>query len=118
MPRFDSIDDAVKDIRRGRMAIVIDDPTRENEGDLVIAAEKCTERAINFMALRARGLICVPMLGSRLDALKLRAMVDSTHSAGPGPGRDTAFSVSVDADRKSTRLNSSHIQKSRMPSSA
>ncbi|MDE2039438.1 MAG: bifunctional 3,4-dihydroxy-2-butanone-4-phosphate synthase/GTP cyclohydrolase II [Elusimicrobia bacterium] len=101
-PRFDSIEDAIADIRQGRMVVVIDDPDRENEGDLVIAAEKCSETAINFMAQHARGLVCVPMEGSRLDQLQLSPMVEATRSAGPGPGRDTAFSVSVDARRGTT----------------
>lgn len=100
--KFDSIPDAIREIRRGKMVIVIDDPDRENEGDLVIAAQKCTEKAINFMAQHARGLICVPMEGRRLDALKLQAMVDATNTAGPGPGRDTAFSISVDAKSGTT----------------
>ncbi len=100
--RFDSIADAIADIKRGRMVIVVDDPDRENEGDIVIAASKCDERAVNFMAQHARGLICVPMVGSRLDRLKLFPMVDATASYGPGPGRDTAFSVSVDAKRGTT----------------
>ena len=95
--RFDTIEKAIEDVRRGRMIVVIDDPARENEGDVVMAAEKCTTKAVNFMAQHARGLICVPMMGERLDALKLFPMVDTTHSWGPGPGRDTAFSVSVDA---------------------
>ena len=102
MTKFDRIADAIKDIARGKMVIVIDDPDRENEGDLVIAAEKTTEKTINFMARHARGLICAPMQGSRLDELKLRAMVDPTTSGGPGPGRDTAFSVSVDVKRGTT----------------
>ncbi len=102
MGKFDSIEEAVKDIRRGRMVIVIDDPDRENEGDVVIAAEHCTVKAINFMASHARGLICVPMLGPRLDQLRVHAMVDASNSAGPAPGRDTAFSVSVDAKRGTT----------------
>ncbi len=100
--RFDTIEEAIGEIRRGRMIIVVDDPDRENEGDLVAAAELCTEKTINFMAQHARGLICAPMLGHRLDQLKLRAMVDSSNSAGPGPGRDTAFSVSVDAKKGTT----------------
>jgi 3,4-dihydroxy 2-butanone 4-phosphate synthase/GTP cyclohydrolase II len=108
MKKFDSIEEAVKDIRRGKMVVVIDDPDRENEGDLVIAAEKCTVRAINFMASHARGLICVPMLGLRLDALHLWPMVDSTHTASPGPGRDTAFSVSVDSRHQTTTGISAH----------
>lgn len=108
MTRFDKIEKAVKDIRRGRMVIVIDDPDRENEGDLVIAAEKCGEKAINFMAQHARGLICVPMPGRRLDELRLQAMVDASSTAGPLPGRDTAFSVSVDAKRGTTTGISAH----------
>ncbi len=102
MTRFDRIEDAIKDIRRGRMIVVIDDPERENEGDLVIAAEKCTEQAVNFMAQHGRGLICVPMTGERLDALDIRPMVEPGRSALPSPGRDTAFSVSVDAKRGTT----------------
>ncbi|MBI5630117.1 MAG: bifunctional 3,4-dihydroxy-2-butanone-4-phosphate synthase/GTP cyclohydrolase II [Elusimicrobia bacterium] len=108
MKGFDSIDDAISAVRRGRMIVVIDDPARENEGDLVIAAEKCTERAVNFMAQHGRGLICVPMLGSRLDELKLHPMVDTSNAAGPGPGRDTAFSVSVDAKEGTTTGISAH----------
>jgi 3,4-dihydroxy 2-butanone 4-phosphate synthase / GTP cyclohydrolase II len=102
MNRFDSIAGAIDDIKRGRMVIVVDDPDRENEGDIVVAASKCGEKAINFMAQHARGLICVPMLGARLDKLKLFPMVDATTSAGPGPGRDTAFSISVDAKQGTT----------------
>ncbi|MBI3551708.1 MAG: bifunctional 3,4-dihydroxy-2-butanone-4-phosphate synthase/GTP cyclohydrolase II [Elusimicrobia bacterium] len=102
MKRFDDIDAAIDDVRRGRMLVVIDDPDRENEGDVVVAAEHCTEKAINFMASHARGLICVPMLGPRLDHLRLQAMVDAAGSAGPAPGRDTAFAVSVDAKRGTT----------------
>ena len=102
MRRFDSIPEAIADIKKGRMIIVVDDPDRENEGDIVIAASKCDERAINFMAQHARGLICVPMLGARLDKLKLFPMVDTSNPLGPGPGRDTAFSVSVDAKQGTT----------------
>ena len=101
-PRFDPIEHAVADIRRGKMVVVLDDPDRENEGDVVIAAEKCGEKAVNFMAVHARGLICAPMLGSRLDELKLLPMVSAAGALGPGPGRDTAFSVSVDAKRGTT----------------
>jgi len=96
---FDDIEDAISDIRKGRMVVVVDDPDRENEGDIVVAAEKCGVTAVNFMAVHARGLICVPLPASRLDALKLHPMVDSTNLHGPGPGRDTAFSVSVDAKK-------------------
>ena len=94
---FDRIEDAIADIRKGRMVVVVDDPSRENEGDIVIAAEKCGVKAVNFMAVHARGLICVPLPASRLDRLRLHPMVDAMNPHGPGPGRDTAFSVSVDA---------------------
>ncbi|HVA65762.1 MAG TPA: bifunctional 3,4-dihydroxy-2-butanone-4-phosphate synthase/GTP cyclohydrolase II [Elusimicrobiota bacterium] len=102
MTQFDRIEDAIADIRRGRMVVVIDDPERENEGDLVIAAEKCTQKAVNFMAQHGRGLICVPMTAERLDALDIRPMVEPGRSALPSPGRDTAFSVSVDAKKGTT----------------
>jgi 3,4-dihydroxy 2-butanone 4-phosphate synthase/GTP cyclohydrolase II len=100
--RFHTIPEAIEDIRKGRMIIVIDDPDRENEGDIVVAAEKCGEKAVNFMAVHARGLICAPLLGSRLDKLKLAPMVDSGNAVGPRPGTDTAFSVSVDAKAGTT----------------
>ena len=99
---FDSIEDAITDIRKGKMIIVIDDPDRENEGDVVMAADKITEKAINLMARHARGLICVPLPGDRLDALELLPMVTASDVHGPGVGRDTAFSVSVDARRGTT----------------
>jgi 3,4-dihydroxy 2-butanone 4-phosphate synthase/GTP cyclohydrolase II len=94
---LDKIEDAIADIRRGRMVIVIDDEDRENEGDLVMAASKVTPRAVNFMAHHGRGLICLPMLGERLDALQIGDMVQqNTSSFG------TAFTVSVDARHGTT----------------
>ena len=93
------MDAAVRDIARGRMVVVVDDPNRENEGDLVMAAEKATPAAVNFMAVHGRGLICAPMEGPDLDRLELSAMVAA---GAPGPGRDTAFTVSVDARRGTT----------------
>lgn len=101
MPGFDPIPKAVEDIRRGRMVVVVDDPDRENEGDLVMAAQKATPAAVNFMARHARGLICAPMLGARLDALRIAPMVQDSGGAG-APGRDTAFAVSVDAKKGTT----------------
>ena len=87
----DTIDQALDEIRRGRPIIVVDDDSRENEGDLVIAAEMVTPELINFMAQEARGLICVPIGGDRLDELNIPQMVnDNTTSHG------TAFTVSVD----------------------
>ncbi|NNN07328.1 MAG: bifunctional 3,4-dihydroxy-2-butanone-4-phosphate synthase/GTP cyclohydrolase II [Elusimicrobia bacterium] len=100
---FDRVEDAIADIRKGRMVVVVDDPDRENEGDLIAAAEKCGVREVNFMAVHGRGLICVPLPGARLEALKLHAMVDPSNNVhGPGAGRDTAFTVSVDAKKGTT----------------
>jgi 3,4-dihydroxy 2-butanone 4-phosphate synthase/GTP cyclohydrolase II len=85
------------------MVIVIDDEDRENEGDLVMAAEKVTPQAINFMARQGRGLICAPMLGERLDALKVGVMVPEGQEAFR-----TAFTVSVDLKRGTTTGISAH----------
>ena len=103
---FASVPEAVRDIRAGRMVIVVDDPARENEGDLICAASKATVETINFMARHARGLICAPMTARRLDELELSPMVDP-HAHG-APGKDTAFSVSVDARRGTTTGISAH----------
>jgi 3,4-dihydroxy 2-butanone 4-phosphate synthase/GTP cyclohydrolase II len=89
---MDSIESAIAEIRQGKMVVVLDDEDRENEGDLVMAAEKVTPAAINFMRKEAGGLICVPMTSERLDALQIPNMVnDNTAPLG------TAFSVSVEA---------------------
>jgi len=94
---FASIPEAVRDIKAGRMVIVVDDENRENEGDLVMAASKATPRAINFMAKYGRGLICVPLEGKRLDALGLSNMVDRNTSL-----MGTPFTISVDARHDTT----------------
>jgi 3,4-dihydroxy 2-butanone 4-phosphate synthase/GTP cyclohydrolase II len=101
--KLNSIEEAIADIRRGRMVIVIDDEDRENEGDLVMAAEKVTPAAINFMAREGRGLICAPMLGERLDALKIGVMVPEGEEAFR-----TAFTVSVDLRSGTTTGISAH----------
>jgi 3,4-dihydroxy 2-butanone 4-phosphate synthase/GTP cyclohydrolase II len=89
-----SIEEAVADIRDGRMIIIVDDEDRENEGDLVCAAEKVTPEIINFMARHARGLICLPLTEDRCDELHLTTQVaDNTSYLG------TAFTVSIDARR-------------------
>ena len=89
---FATIEEAVADIRDGRMIIIIDDEDRENEGDLVCAAEKTTPEIINFMARHARGLICLPLTEERCDELHLTTQVaDNTSFLG------TAFTVSIDA---------------------
>ena len=67
--QFDAIDDVLSDIAKGRMVVVTDDADRENEGDLVMAAEKVTPEAVNFMATHGRGLICVPISNQRADQL-------------------------------------------------
>lgn len=90
--QFASIEDAAADIREGRMIIVVDDEDRENEGDLVCAAEKITPDIINFMATHARGLICMPLTEERCDELHLTMQVaDNTSFLG------TAFTVSIEA---------------------
>ena len=84
---FDCIDDAIADIRAGKMVIVLDDEDRENEGDLVMAAQMVTPDAINFMRREAGGLICVPILGRRLDELQIPQMVSRKHR----PARDGLY---------------------------
>jgi 3,4-dihydroxy 2-butanone 4-phosphate synthase / GTP cyclohydrolase II len=87
-----TIEEAIEDIRRGRMVILMDDKDRENEGDLCMAAEKVTPQAINFMATHGRGLICLPLTEERVKHLQLSMMVsENTSPFG------TAFTVSVDA---------------------
>jgi 3,4-dihydroxy 2-butanone 4-phosphate synthase/GTP cyclohydrolase II len=94
---------AIEDVGQGRMVIVVDDETRENEGDLIVAAEKVTPEAINFISREARGLICAPMTGGRLDELDLHPMVGRNTSI-----MGTAFAVSVDAVRGTTTGISAH----------
>ena len=90
-----SIPEAIEDIKVGRFVIVVDDEDRENEGDLAMAAEKVTAEAINFMAVHARGLICMPINGKRLDELKIPMMVSENTSKF-----STAFTVSVEAKHR------------------
>ena len=92
---FDRVEDAINDIRHGRMVIVADDEDRENEGDLVMAASMVTPDHINFMATHGRGLICVAMTNERADELDLPLMTD----ANTDP-QGTAFTISVDAHRR------------------
>lgn len=90
--QFNTITEAIDDFRAGRMIIVVDDEDRENEGDLVMAAEKATPEAINFMTQYGRGLVCVPLTQERLNVLELNPMVNN-NTARLG----TRFTVSVDA---------------------
>lgn len=89
---FDSIDAALTDLKAGRVIVVVDDENRENEGDLICAAQFITPDLINFMAVEARGLICLAMTGKRLDELDLPLMV--SNNTAPD---QTAFTVSIDA---------------------
>lgn len=89
---FDSIDAALADLKAGRVIVVVDDENRENEGDLICAAQFATPDTINFMAVEARGLICLAMTGDRLDELDLPLMVSNITDPN-----QTAFTVSIDA---------------------
>jgi 3,4-dihydroxy 2-butanone 4-phosphate synthase/GTP cyclohydrolase II len=91
---FISIDQALEDFRQGRFVIIVDDPDRENEGDLCLAAEKATPSAINFMAREARGLICTPMAAEWIDRLGLPSMVPTDANTSRF---GTAFTISVEA---------------------
>ncbi len=93
----DAIEDAIADVRAGKMVIVLDDEDRENEGDLVMAAQMVTPEAINFMRKEAGGLICVPMLGKRLDELQIPLMVSENTAV-----HETAFTVSIEARHRTT----------------
>ncbi len=96
-----SITEAIEDIKAGRVVIIIDDESRENEGDLAMAAEKVTPEAINFMAKHGRGLICLPIIGQRLDELRIPLMVQHNTSR-----YSTAFTVSIEAkDTVSTGIS-------------
>ena len=95
--KFSTIEEAVEDIRRGRFVIVVDDEDRENEGDLIMAAEKVTADVINFFVTHGRGLICVPMPQERMDELELQQMVNK-NTAKLG----TRFTVSVDVVKGTT----------------
>src|SRR5512147_804066 len=94
---FDSIESAIRDIKKGKFIILVDDEDRENEGDLVIAAEKVTPQTVNFMAKHARGLICLALTPERVEELQLpQQAVENTATFG------TAFTVSIDARRDIT----------------
>lgn len=100
---FDTIDDVLKDIAAGKLVIVTDDADRENEGDLVMAAEKATPKAVNFMAMHGRGLICVPVANERAEQLGLQRMVAQNREM-----YRTDFTVSVDAAHGVTTGISAH----------
>src|SRR5258707_7992255 len=88
---FARIEEAIRELRAGRMVVVVDDEDRENEGDLTMAAEMITPEAINFMATHGRGVICLAITGERLDELELAPMAPHNSAIG-----GTAFTVSID----------------------
>ena len=98
-----AIPEAIEDIKAGKFIIIVDDENRENEGDLAMAAEKVTPEAINFMAKEARGLICLPIIGERLDELKIPPMVQENTAQF-----STAFTVSIEAKHSVTTGISAH----------
>jgi 3,4-dihydroxy 2-butanone 4-phosphate synthase/GTP cyclohydrolase II len=98
-----TIPEAIEDIKAGKFIIIVDDENRENEGDLAMAAEKVTPENINFMAKEARGLICLPVIGERLDELKIPPMVQENTAQF-----STAFTVSIEAKHKVTTGISAH----------
>ena len=92
MSDFATVEQAIEDIKNGKMIVVVDDEDRENEGDLIVAAETVTPEDINFMATYAKGLICTPIDGKRLDELNIGQMVVNNTD-----NHETAFTVSIDA---------------------
>lgn len=100
MYQFNTVEEAIEDIKAGKMIVVVDDEDRENEGDLLMAAEKVTPEAINFMAKHARGLICLPVEAERLKSLNIMPMSQRNTDA-----HQTAFTVSVDSADTTTGIS-------------
>lgn len=94
---FATIDEAVEDLRDGKMVIVVDDADRENEGDFVMAAEKVTPEAVNFMVTHGRGIVCLPVTRQRLEDLRIPLMVSKNNES-----HGTAFAVSIDIRGRTT----------------
>ena len=92
--KFNTTEELIEDIRQGRMVVLVDDEDRENEGDLVLAADHVTSEAINFMASRARGLICLAMSSEQIERLQLPLMVRDDLNFTPNR---TAFTISIEA---------------------
>ncbi|WP_432406533.1 bifunctional 3,4-dihydroxy-2-butanone-4-phosphate synthase/GTP cyclohydrolase II [Wukongibacter sp. M2B1] len=100
MFKFNTIEEAIEDIKLGKMVIVVDDEDRENEGDLIVAAEKASAESVNFMAKFARGLICMPIVSERLKELDIHQMVSENTDS-----HKTAFTVSIDAMDTTTGIS-------------
>ena len=98
--RFDSIEEALEDIKLGKMIVVVDDEDRENEGDLLMAAEKVTPESVNFMATYGRGMICVPITQERADELEITPMVQRNKEH-----LGTAFTITVDHKNSTTGIS-------------
>ena len=116
MSDFATVEQAIEDIKNGKMIVVVDDEDRENEGDLIVAAEPVTQEDINFMATYAKGLICTPIDGKRLDELNIGQMVVNNTD-----NHETAFTVSIDAYDTSAATRSRSCltrRQSRLPSAA
>ena len=100
MIKFNTIEEAIEDIKAGKIIVVVDDEDRENEGDLLMAAEKATPESINFMAKHGRGLICLPMTEERLKELNIHQMVEKNTDS-----HETAFTVSIDSIEATTGIS-------------
>ncbi|AUG57026.1 bifunctional 3,4-dihydroxy-2-butanone-4-phosphate synthase/GTP cyclohydrolase II [Acetivibrio saccincola] len=100
MLKFNKVEEAIEDIKQGKMVVVVDDEDRENEGDLVMAAEKATPESINFMATYGRGMICAPLTKARAEELKLDLMVEKNKER-----MKTAFTVTVDHKDTTTGIS-------------
>lgn len=94
---FSTIDEALEDIRAGKIVIVVDDADRENEGDFIMAAEKATPERLNFMVTHGRGIVCLPATGQRLDELRIPLMISKNNES-----HGTAFAVSIDVQGRTT----------------
>ena len=100
MSEFNTIREAIEDIKQGKMVVVVDDKRRENEGDLIMAAEKVTHNAINFMSKHGGGLICMPIIKDKLNELNIGMMVTENTDI-----HKTAFTVSIDATENTTGIS-------------
>ncbi|MFK4301114.1 MULTISPECIES: 3,4-dihydroxy-2-butanone-4-phosphate synthase [unclassified Paenibacillus] len=98
--RLDSIEEALEELKNGKVVIVVDDEQRENEGDFIALAEKASPEVINFMITEGRGLVCVPITGQRAEALELQPMVEQNTDF-----HGTAFTVSVDHRETTTGIS-------------
>ena len=107
---FATIEEAIDDLRQGRMVVVVDDENRENEGDLTLAAQFATPEAINFMAKEGRGLICLALTPERCDELGLDLMAAKNESAF-----ETPFTITIEARHGVTTLSLIHISEPTRP---